>query len=142
LPLCRAAPAVQDLMGGQVNVRSNDTASVQQYVIDSKLRAIGVASAARIKTLPDVPTLAEPGVKDFEAYAWQGLVVPSGTSNEIVVKLNKVLVTALESAAVKACFETLGLEPLPGTSGQMATRSRTERDRWGSLIRANNIELD
>jgi tripartite-type tricarboxylate transporter receptor subunit TctC len=96
---------------------------------------------ARIKTLPDVPTLAEQGVKDVEAYAWQGLVVPSGTSNEIVVKLNKVLVTALESAAVKARFKTLGLEPQPGTPEQMATRSRTGRDRWGSPIRANNAKL-
>jgi tripartite-type tricarboxylate transporter receptor subunit TctC len=116
-------------MGGQVNVGSIDTASVQQYVIGGKLRAIGVASAAWIKTLPDVPTLAEQGVKDFDAYAWQDLVVPSGTSNEVVVKLNKALVTALESAAVKACFETLGLEPLPGTSGQMVSYTRTERDR-------------
>jgi tripartite-type tricarboxylate transporter receptor subunit TctC len=93
-------------------------------VISGKLRAIGVASPARIKTLPDVPTLAEQGLKDFEAYAWQGLVVPSGTSHAVVAKLNKALVAALDSTAVKARFQTLGLEPLPGTPEQMASYAR------------------
>jgi tripartite-type tricarboxylate transporter receptor subunit TctC len=142
VPYRGAAPAVQDLMGGQVNVGLIDTASVQQYVTSGKLRAIGVASPARLKTLPDVPTLAEQGVKDFEAYAWQGMVVPAGTSDEVVVKLNKALVAALESTAVKARFQTLGLEPLPGTPEQMATYTRAERGRWGALIQANNIKLD
>jgi tripartite-type tricarboxylate transporter receptor subunit TctC len=142
VPYRGAAPAVQDLMGGQVNTGLIDTASVQQYVASGKLRAIGVASPERLKTLPDVPTLAEQGVKGFEAFAWQGLVVPAGTSDDVVVKLNKALVAALESTPVKARFQTLGLEPLPGTPEQMATYARTERSRWGALIQANNIKID
>ncbi|WP_157269605.1 Bug family tripartite tricarboxylate transporter substrate binding protein [Azohydromonas aeria] len=142
VPYRGAAPAVQDIMGGQVSVGLIDTASVQQHVASGKVRAIGVASPARLKTLPEVPTLAEQGLKGFEAYAWQGLVVPSGTGDDVVARLNKALVAALESTPVKARFQTLGLEPLPGTPEQMASYVRAERGRWGALIQANNIRLD
>lgn len=119
-----------------------DTAAAQQYVASGKLRAVAVASPARIKSLPDVPTLAEQGLKDFEAYAWQGVVVPSGTSADATAKLGQALQAALASSTVKTRFETLGLEPMPGTAEQMASFVRSERERWGKLIRANNIRLD
>jgi tripartite-type tricarboxylate transporter receptor subunit TctC len=142
VPYRGAAPAVQDLLGGQVSMGLIDTATVQQYVGNGKLRALGVASAERLKTLPDVPTLAEQGLKDFEAYAWQGLVVPSASSPDFVAKLSQALQSALASVPVKARLETLGLEPLPGTPEQMAAYTKAERVRWGALIRANNIKLD
>ncbi|MDZ5457535.1 Bug family tripartite tricarboxylate transporter substrate binding protein [Azohydromonas lata] len=142
VPYRGAAPAVQDLMGGQIPVGMIDTAAAQQYVAGGKLRAIGVASPARIKSLPDVPTLAEQGLKDFEAYAWQGVVVPSGTPAEAAARLGQALQAALASGTVKARFEALGLEPMPGTAEQMSSFVRSERERWGKLIRANNIRLD
>jgi tripartite-type tricarboxylate transporter receptor subunit TctC len=141
-PYRGGAPAVQDLVGGQVQVALMDSASVVQYVTSGKLRAIGVTSRSRLKSFPDVPTLAEQGVKDFEAYAWQGLVVPSATPPETVAKLNKALQAALASEAVKTRFDALALEALPGTPEQMAGFVRSERERWGKLIRANNIRLD
>jgi tripartite-type tricarboxylate transporter receptor subunit TctC len=142
VPYRGAAPAVQDLMGGQVPFGMIDTASVQQYVTSGKLRALGVASPARLKTLPDVPTLAEQGLAGFEAYAWQGLVVPAATPAATVTRLNKALVAALESDAVKARFQALGLEALPGTPQAMATYTTAERQRWGQLIHADGIKLD
>ncbi len=141
-PYRGAAPAVQDLMGGQVPFGLMDSASVQQYVAAGKLRAIGVASPKRLPTMSDVPTLAEQGLTGFEAYAWQGLVVPAGAPKETVARLNKALVDALNSTRVKARFQTLALEALPGTPEQMAEYTRAERERWGKLIRANNIKLD
>jgi tripartite-type tricarboxylate transporter receptor subunit TctC len=142
VPYRGAAPAVQDLLGGQVAMGLIDTASVQQYVGTGKLRALGVASPARLKTLPDVPTLSEQGLKDFEAYAWQGLVVPAASSPDFVAKLSHALQAALASTQVKERFQTLGLEALPGTAEQMAAYTKAERARWGALIRANNIKLD
>jgi tripartite-type tricarboxylate transporter receptor subunit TctC len=142
VPYRGAAPAVQDLLGGQVSAGIMDTASVQQYVQSGKLKAIGVASPARLKTLPEVPTLGEQGLKDFEAYAWQGLVVPAGTSADFTAKLSSALGTALNSTPVKARFQTLGLEALPGNPAQMASYARAERERWGKLIKANGIKLD
>ncbi len=137
-----AAPAVQDLLGGQVPFGLIDTASVQQYIAAGKLRAIGVASPERLANMPDVPTLAEQGLSDFTAYAWQGLVVPAGTPPETVAKFSKALQSALDSAPVKARFQALALEALPGTPQQMATYTKLERERWGRLVQVSGIKLD
>ncbi|MDQ0570078.1 tripartite-type tricarboxylate transporter receptor subunit TctC [Variovorax paradoxus] len=137
-----AAPAMLDILGGQVPFMMVDTASGNQFVLAGKVKAIGVASSKRIATLPDVPTLAEQGLSDFEAYAWQGLAVPSGTPPETVAKLNKALVDALNSTAVQARFLALGVEGLPGTPNDMARYVKDERERWGRLIKANNIKVD
>jgi len=142
VPYRGAAPAVQDLIGGQVPFMFVDTASAYQHIAAGKLKAIGVASAARLKTMPDVPTLAEQGLAGFEAYAWQGLVVPTGTAPETVAALSKALVAALESTPVKARLQAIGVEPTPGTPAQMASYARSERERWGRLIRDNGIKLD
>jgi tripartite-type tricarboxylate transporter receptor subunit TctC len=142
VPYRGAAPAVQDLMGGQVPFGLMDSASVQQHISAGKLRAIGVASPTRLKTLADIPTLQEQGLKGFEAYAWQGLVVPTGTPPEVVTKLSQALQSALGSTPVKARFQTLALEALPGTPQQMADYAKAERERWGKLIVANGIKLD
>jgi len=142
VPYRGAALAVQDLMGGQIPFGLMDSASVQQHIASGKLRAIGVASPARIKTLGDIPTLAEQGLTGYEAFAWQGLVVPAGTSPEVVAKLSKALQEALDSTTVKDRFQTLSLEALPGTPQQMAAYAAAERERWGKLIKANNIRLD
>jgi tripartite-type tricarboxylate transporter receptor subunit TctC len=142
VPYRGAAPAVQDLIGGQVPFGLIDSASVQQHLTSGKLRAIGVASAKRLATFPEIPTLAEQGVAGFEAYAWQGLVVPSATPAPQVAQLAKALQAALASTPVKARFRTLSLEALPGTPEQMSAYVATERARWGTLIKANNIRLD
>ncbi len=142
VPYRGAAPAVQDLIGGQVPFGLMDSASVQQHIVSGKLRAIGVASAARLKTMPEIPTLAEQGLSGFEAYAWQGLAVPAATPPEVVTKLNKALVEALGSTSVKARFQTLALEALPGTPQQMSDYARSERERWGKVIKTNGIKLD
>ena len=137
-----AAPAVQDLIGGQVPFGMMDSASVQQYLTSGKLRAIGVASAKRLSSFPDVPTLDEQGVAGYEAYAWQGLVVPAGTPAPVIANLAKALQTALASGPVTERFQALSLEALPGTPEQMAAYATSERERWGKLIHANNIRVD
>lgn len=142
VPYRGAAPAVQDLIGGQVPFGLMDSASVQQHLASGKLRALGVASAKRLANFPEVPTLAEQGLAGFEAYAWQGLVVPSATPAPAVATLAKALQDALASTPVKARFQTLSLEALPGTPEMMASYARGERERWGKLIRANDIKLD
>jgi tripartite-type tricarboxylate transporter receptor subunit TctC len=142
VPYRGAAPAVQDILSGQIPFGLMDTASVQQHVLAGKIRAIGVASPKRLASFPDVPTLAEQGVEGYEAYAWQGLVVPADTPAPMVASLAKALQNALASPAVKERFQALSLEALPGTPEQMATYARGERERWGKLIRDNGIKLD
>ena len=142
MPYRGAAPAVQDVIGGQVPFMFADTASAYPHIQSGKLRAIGVASPKRVAGFDTVPTLAEQGLKDFEAYAWQGLVVPAASPPAAVAALSKALVAALGTTAVKARFQTLGLEALSSTPAQMAAYAKTERDKWGQVIRANNIRLD
>ena len=142
VPYRGAAPAVQDLIGGQIPFGLIDSASVQQHLTSGKLRALGVASAKRLATFPEIPTLAEQGVTGYEAYAWQGLVVPAGTPAPQVAQYAKALQDALNATPVKARFQTLSLEALPGTPEQMTAYVKAERERWGVLIKANNIRLD
>jgi tripartite-type tricarboxylate transporter receptor subunit TctC len=137
-----AAPAVADVLGGQVPFMLVDTASGNQFVLSGKLKAIGVASSQRIASLPNVPTLAEQGLSGYEAYAWQGLTVPAGATDATVARYSRALQEALASPTVKARYEALGVEGLPGTPEQMAAYVKQERERWGRLIRANNIRID
>lgn len=136
------APAVIDLVGGQVPFALMDSATVQQYVMSGKLKALGVASKERLKNFPEVPTLSEQGLAGFDASAWQGLVVPKGTPPETVATLSRTLQAALASTPVKARLETLSLEALPGTPQQMTSYVTAERERWGALIRKNQIRLE
>lgn len=137
-----AAPAVQDVMGGQVPMMFVDTASGYQHILSGKLIPIGVASPKRIAAFNTLPTLAEQGMKGFEAYAWQGLVVPAATPPDAVAKLSQALLAALDTTEVKARFQTLGLEAIPSTPAQMGAYAKSEREKWAKVIRASNIRLD
>lgn len=142
VPYRGAAPAVQDVVAGQVPFMFVDSASGYQFVATGKLRAIGIASPKRVKGFEDIPTLQEQGLGGFEAYAWQGLVVPAGTPKDVIAKLNAALLAAMNSTAVKARMQTLGLESIPGSPEQMARYSADERAKWGQVIKASGIKLD
>ena len=142
VPYRGAAPAVQDVIGGQVPFMFVDTAAGYPHILSGKLRPIGIASPKRVAGFETIPTLAEQGMGGFEAYAWQGLAVPAATPPATVAALSKALQTALDTTAVKARFQTLGLEALPGTPAQMAAYAKSEREKWGQVIRASNIRLD
>lgn len=137
-----AAPAMTDVMGGQLPFMFVDTSSGGPYLSSGKVRAIGVASKERIKALPDVPTLAEQGLAGFEAYAWQALVAPAGASPDTIRVLNRHLVDALQSPAIQQRMAALGIEAMPGTPEELTAFSASERALWGQVIRDANIQLD
>lgn len=142
VPYRGAAPAVQDVAGGQLPFMFVDTASGMAFINAGRLRAIGIASPQRVKNFETIPTLDEQGLKGFEAYAWQGLAAPAGTPADVVAKLNKSLVEALNSTPVKARFQVLGLEPTPSTPAQMASYAKAEREKWAQVIKDSGIKLD
>jgi tripartite-type tricarboxylate transporter receptor subunit TctC len=142
VPYRGGAPAIVDVMGGQVPFMLIDSASVVPHMKAGKVKIFGVASAQRLKNYPEIPTLMEQGVTGFEAYAWQGLVVPTGTSPETITQLSKALQAALESATVKARFDALAVDPLPGTPAQMASYVASEKERWGRVISSVGVKLD
>ncbi|QYY31742.1 MULTISPECIES: Bug family tripartite tricarboxylate transporter substrate binding protein [Cupriavidus] len=142
VPYKGAAPAVQDLLAGQVDLMFVDLASGQQNVTAGKLRALGVATPKRLAMLPNVPTVAEGGVAGFEAYAWQGVVAPAGTPKPIVTRLNAELVKALKSPDVQKRMEGVGVEPVSSTPEEFAQYAHAEAERWGKLIKAKGITVD
>ncbi|MFN3733475.1 Bug family tripartite tricarboxylate transporter substrate binding protein [Comamonas testosteroni] len=142
VPYRGAAPAVQDVIGGQIPAMWADSATIIPFLGEKKLKAIGVASPARIDVLPKVATLQEQGLKGFEGYAWQGIVVPKGSSAEVVRKFSQSLQFALADTRTKARLAAMGVEPMPGSSEQMEKFVSTERSKWGRVITANNIKLD
>ncbi|UZN49822.1 tripartite tricarboxylate transporter substrate binding protein [Cupriavidus cauae] len=142
VPYKGAAPAVQDLLAGQVDVMFLDLAAGQQNVLGGKLRALGSATPKRLAALPQVPTVAEGGVAGFEAYAWQGVVAPAGTPQPVVTRLNAELVKALKQPEVQKRFEGIGVEPVSSTPDEFAQYARTEAERWGKLIKAKGITVD
>jgi tripartite-type tricarboxylate transporter receptor subunit TctC len=141
-PYKGAAPAVQDVIGGQVPFMFVDTAAGGSHIRAGKLRAIGVASLKRVQHFESIPTLAEQGLAGFEAYAWQGMVAPAKTPPASIDTLNKALNKAIATEAVKARFGTLGLEAIPGSPNDMAAYAKAEREKWGKVIRAKAISLD
>ncbi|MGY0196001.1 Bug family tripartite tricarboxylate transporter substrate binding protein [Leptothrix sp. BB-4] len=142
IPYRGAAPALQDVIGGQVPYMLVESAGGMPLIQSGKLRALAVGTARRMATLPDVPTLQEQGVAGFEAFAWQGLSVPAGASPANVARLSKALQAALESTMVKARFQALGVEAMPGTPEQMNRFAKAERERWGALISELQLKLD
>jgi len=142
IPYKGAAPAVQDVLGGQIPMMFVDSAAGQQHIEAGTLRAIAVASAERLESFPDVPTLQELGVEDFEAYAWQGVVVPKGTPRDIIERLNAELVKALEEPSVVERFKAMGLEITPSSPQEMDEYAQAQRELWSEVIRASNITLD
>lgn len=142
VPYKGAAPAMQDVMAGQVPFMFVDSVTGIQSINAGKLRAIGVATPARIAAFPNVPTLDEQGVKGYDAYAWQGVVAPKATPPDRVEKLSQALKATLEDAAVKKRLQDMGLEVTAGTSAEMDAYVKTERTKLGPVIKSNKIQLD
>ena len=142
VPYKGAAPAIQDVVGGQIPFMFVDSAAGYGHIVAGTLRPIALANTKRISTLPDIQTFNEQGLKGFEAYAWQGLVGPAGLSESVSALFNQELRAVLDSTMVKAKFQALGVEPMPSTVAEMTKYVEAERAKWGKLIKANNIKLD
>lgn len=136
------APALQDLMGGQVDMYLVNTAASLPHITAGKLRPIALSMKARSTALPEVPTFGESGVADFEAFAWQGLATASGTPPDVVSRLNAELNKALASAPVRKRLADMGVEPLPTTPAELSRLVSEQGALWGSVIRDAGIKLE
>ena len=137
-----AAPALQDVMGGQVPCMFLDLAAGLPVIQSGKVRALAIGSAKRIAALPDVPTLAEAGVPNTEVFAFQGILAPAGLPAAITARLNGDLNKALLNPVVVKRMTDFGMEPLPGTPDQFRAMARAESKRWGEIIKAAGVKLD
>ncbi len=142
IPYKGAAPAVQDLVGGQVPVMFLDLAAGGPQIRAGRIKALAVASARRISALPDVPTVAESGVPGFEAWAWQGLVVPAGTPQEVMARLRAEYSKAVGDPAVRQKLIDAGVEPLTSTPEELAAYIKSETAKWAKVVKEANIKVE
>ncbi|RUR71771.1 tripartite tricarboxylate transporter substrate binding protein [Variovorax guangxiensis] len=142
IPYRGAAPAMADVMGGQVPCMFLDLASGLPIMQSNKVRVLAIGSGARSKPLPNVPTLAEVGVPNTEVFAFQGILGPANLPAAVVNKLNGDLNKAFSTPAVQKRFDDFGMEAMPGTPAQFAALSRAESKRWGPIIKQAGIKLD
>jgi tripartite-type tricarboxylate transporter receptor subunit TctC len=140
VPYKGAAPAVNDLLGGQVNIMFADVAALLPHIKSGKLKALGIASAKRFEGLPDVPTIAESGVPGFEAGGFLGLVAPAGTPPAVISALNVAAQKSLAMSDVRERLMALASPPVGGTPEQFARHIKGEIDKWARVIRAANIK--
>ena len=141
VPYKGTAPAVTDLMGGQVSMTMTGLPPVLQHIRAGKLRALGVASNARLPQIPDVPTIAESGVPGFEATQWYGVVAPARTPAAIVDQLATEIRRSLSQPDLKKRLEDEGAQPANMGPAEFQKLIRTEIERWGKVIRAANIQI-
>jgi tripartite-type tricarboxylate transporter receptor subunit TctC len=139
VPYRGGAPAVSDLLGGQVQVYFGILASSIEYVRTGKLRALAVTTASRSEALPDTPTVGE-FVQGYEASAWNGAGVPRNTPVEIIAKLNREINAGLADPKLKARLADSGGTPLALSSADFAKLIADETEKWGKVIRAANIK--
>ena len=142
VPYKGSGPAVTDMLGGQVDLMFDSITSARPHIQAGKLRALGVTSAKRSATLPDVPTIAEAGVPGYEVSPWFAVFAPAGTPAAIVNKINAALIDAMKQPDTVAKFETIGADPIGTTPQQLATHLDKELARWGALIKERNIRMD
>jgi tripartite-type tricarboxylate transporter receptor subunit TctC len=139
VPYKGGAPAITDVLGGQLPLVAVNAVEVLPHVKAGKLRVLAALSAERVATLPDAPTIAESGFPGFEASVWHAFIAPKGTPPAIVEKLKTEIHKALADPEVKERLAGLGAVVSPTTSQELATLVRTEHERYGRLIREAKI---
>jgi len=142
IPYKGAGPAVVDLLAGNVQMMySNPTAAVP-HVKSRKLRGLVVTGRKRLEALPDLPTGVESGYPDLDVLGWYGVVVPSGTPQSIITKLNTDIVNALNASDVRERMKALGQELSPSTPEQFQEQIRSDYALWGKVVRASGVKVD
>ena len=142
VPYKGGGPAITDLLGSQVDASFQNVNAVLQHIKGGKLRALAVTGAKRSPVLPDVPTMAEAGVRGVDVYSWQGVVGPKGLPADVRARFHDAVVAALNEAQTKQQLTALGLEVVANTPAQFADFQKQEFARWKKVIDVRKITAD
>ncbi len=142
VPYKGAAPATNDLLGGQVQMMFNNPVSALPHVKTGKLRALATTGARRSPVTPDIPTVAELGYPGFEAGTWYAFLGPAGLPKEIVTKLHTDLLKVLHMKDVRERLAAQAIDPIGTTPEQLAAIMKADLDKWAKVIRSANITAD
>ncbi len=142
VPYKGGGPAISDLISGHANVSFQNLGAIAQHVKAGKLKALGVTSAARAPALPDVPTMAEGGVKDLEVYSWQAAAAPKGLPADVRKKLEAELIASATAPDIKSQFEAVGFEVVASNGEEFAKFLTGEIARWKNVIEVGKISAE
>jgi tripartite-type tricarboxylate transporter receptor subunit TctC len=142
VPYKGGAPAINDLVGGQVHAIFEGQVVLLPHIKSGRVRALAITGMKRDPALPDVPTFVEAGLPRYDAYFWSGLVAPAGTPAEVIARLNSVLVRSLNAPDAHDALMRQGLEPAGTTPQQFAAFIAAEVERWGRVAKASGAKLD
>ncbi|MDQ6618713.1 MAG: tripartite tricarboxylate transporter substrate binding protein [Pseudomonadota bacterium] len=140
VPYKGAAPAITDLLGGHITMAALSIASGMPHIQSGKLRGLAVTSAHRSSALPDVPTVAESGFKDFEANGWLGILVPSSVSPAIISRLNAEIGKVMHNPEVRKALLAQGVEARTSTPAEFAAILKTETAKWHRIVQTAGIK--
>ena len=142
VPYKGGAPALTDLLGGQIQMAFSSVPAVLPHVKAGRLVALGVGSAKRSPALPNIPTIAEAGVPGYEYTTWYGIFAPAKTPRTLIARLNAEIVKAMETPDIKDRFTALGGDPDPGTPEELRAYMANESAKWAKIIKAANIRIE
>jgi tripartite-type tricarboxylate transporter receptor subunit TctC len=143
VPYRGSVPAMLDVIAGHIAFMVMDLQPALPQIRDGKVRVLGVTTAKRVTAAPEIPTLAEEGLADFELVAWQGVVGPAGLPRPIVDRLAAQIEKLVADPGTRDKFKIAALEPLPGsTPDSFAAYVKTEVDRWAGIVKASGAELE
>ena len=142
VPYKGLGPAITDLLGGQIQVVFADVGLVTSHIQGGKLKGLAITSAARLSTLPDLPTVAESGVPGYSAGTWYGVLAPAATPAPVVSRLSEELRKVLALPEIRASFASQGVEPAGNTPEQFSAFLRDEHAKWGKVIRDAGIKAE
>jgi tripartite-type tricarboxylate transporter receptor subunit TctC len=137
-----AAPALQDVVAGHVQMMFATAASAVGLIRDGKVRPLAVTTPKRTTLLPDLPTVAELGIPGFDATTWHGLVAPAGTSKEIIGTLHYAMTTALDDPSVRKSLVDLGVDIVGSSPREFEAYIQSEIPKWAGVIKASGARLD
>lgn len=142
IPYKGATPATEDLMTGRVQASFLTTPAAMPLMQSGHIRGLALSTTQRVETLPDLPTIAESGVPDYDASTWFGVVVPRGTPEEIVQALNKAFAIAVQDDKVRKRLQADGFQTMGGTPQDFAAFIHTQTVKWGAIVKQAGIAID
>lgn len=142
IPYRGGAPALTDLIGGQVDMMFSATAASAPFVKSGKLRALAITAPERVEGWADLPTVAQSGLPGFQVYEWNGLFAPAGTPAAVLTRLETETRAIVATEATRKRFAELGVQPVGSSSAEFADFLKSESTRWAALIRSAGIKAD
>jgi tripartite-type tricarboxylate transporter receptor subunit TctC len=142
VPYRGGGPALTDVVAGHVPMMFADAAQALELIRNARVKGLGVTTAKRVATLPEVPTMHEAGATGYEANSWQCVVAPANLPDAIVVKLNRALVDFMAQPETRKHFLGLGMQPLSSTPAELGDYIRSEIKRWASVVQAAGAAAD